>query len=84
MTLEEEIFKKRELNTKKLLEYGFIKKDDYLEYQKLILNNNFEIVIKVKGNKITGKIIDKEFDWLFTNDFFILHFSFISSKTCIN
>lgn len=62
MTLEEEIFKKRELNTKKLLEYGFIKKDDYLEYQKLILNNNFEIVIKVKGNKITGKIIDKEFD----------------------
>lgn len=62
MTLEEEIFKKRELNTKKLLEYGFIKKYDYLEYKKLILNNTFEIVITVKENKINGKVIDKEFD----------------------
>lgn len=62
MTLEEEIFKKRELNTKKLLEYGFIKNNDYLEYQKLILNNTFEIVITVKENKINGKVIDKEFD----------------------
>jgi len=62
MTLEEEIFKKRELDTKKLLEYGFIKNNDYLEYKKLILNNTFEIVITVKENKINGKVIDKEFD----------------------
>lgn len=62
MTLEEEIFKKRELDTKKLLEYGFIKNNDYLEYKKLILNNTFEIVIIVKENKINGKVIDKEFD----------------------
>lgn len=51
MTLEEEIFKKRELDTKKLLEYGFIKNNDYLGYKKLILNNTFEIVITVKENK---------------------------------
>ena len=62
MTLEEEIFKKRELDTKKLLEYGFIKNNDYLEYKKLILNNTFEIEITVKENKINGKVIDKEFD----------------------
>lgn len=62
MRLEEEIFKKRELDTKKLLEYGFIKNNDYLEYKKLILNNTFEIVITVKENKINGKVIDKEFD----------------------
>ena len=36
MTLEEEIFKKRELDTKKLLEYGFIK-------------NNISIFIKVNN-----------------------------------
>ena len=29
MTLEEEIFKKSELDNNKLLEYGFIKKDNY-------------------------------------------------------
>ena len=60
MTLEEEIFKKSELDNNKLLEYGFIKKDNYLEYKKPILNNNFEIIVKVKENKIKGKIIDKE------------------------
>ena len=57
MTLEEEIFKKSELDNNKLLEYGFIKKDNYLEYKKPILNNNFEIIVKVKENKIKGKII---------------------------
>ena len=62
MTLEEEIFKKSELDNNKLLEYGFIKKDNYLEYKKPILNNNFEIIVKVKENKIKGKIIDKELD----------------------
>ena len=36
MTLEEEIFKKSELDNNKLLEYGFIKKDNYLEYKKPI------------------------------------------------
>ena len=62
MTLEEEIFKKSELDNNKLLEYGFIKKDNYLEYKKPILNNNFEIIVKVKENKIKGKIIDKELE----------------------
>ena len=46
MTLEEEIFKKSELDNNKLLKYGFIKKDNYLEYKKTILNNNVEKKIK--------------------------------------
>ena len=62
MTLEEEIFKKSELDNNKLLKYGFVKRDNYLEYKKTILDNNFEIIIRVRDNKIKGKIIDKELD----------------------
>ena len=40
MTLEEEIFKKSKLDNNKMLEYGFVKRDNYLEYKKTILDNN--------------------------------------------
>ena len=62
MNIEEEIFKKSKLDNNKLLEYGFIKKDTILEYKKQIMDNNFEIIITVKENKIKGKILDKELD----------------------
>ena len=58
--MEEEIFKKSEINSKKLIEYGFKQINDFYYFEKLIVDNNFKVEIIYKDNRITGKIIDNE------------------------
>ena len=58
--MEEEIFKKSEINTDKLIEYGFKQINDSYYYEELIVNNNFKVEIIYKNDKIKGKIIDNE------------------------
>lgn len=58
--MEKEIFKKSEIDTNKLIKYGFIKENNKYVYRKNILNNSFEIIIIVENNNVKGKIIDKE------------------------
>ena len=58
--MEEEIFKKSEINTNKLIEYGFKQINEAYYYEKLIVNNNFKVEIVYKNNRINGKIIDNE------------------------
>lgn len=60
--IEQELFKKCTFDTKKLLSFGFIQEKDILIYHTTILNDSFEVVIKVEKNEITGKILDKSFD----------------------
>ena len=67
MTLEEEIFKKSKFVSNKLLEYGFIKNNNIYTYNKSILKNTFEVIITIKDNKITGKIIDLDLDEQYLN-----------------
>ena len=49
---------KRKLIKNKLLNYGFIYKDDIYFYEKDILNNKFKIVINISDNKLSSKVID--------------------------
>ncbi len=65
--MEQEIFKKSIILKDKLLEYGFIKEKDTYLYKKSILNNNFEIIISIRNNKVKAKIIDKELDEEYLN-----------------
>lgn len=51
-------FKHKNLNTNKLLEYGFKFVNNEYIYTKNILNNEFIIFIAVKDNVINSKIID--------------------------
>ena len=57
--MEEDIYKKSKFIVNKLIKYGFTKENDYYVYKKDIFNNEFEIVLKYKNNKIKGKVIDK-------------------------
>ena len=58
--MEEEIFKKSEINTDILIEDGFKQINDSYYYEELIVNNNFKVEIIYKNDKIKGKIIDNE------------------------
>ena len=59
MNLEEEIFKKSNVNFKKVKEYGFIETKDNYTYEKEFLNNEFKAIINIdKEGKVKGKVID--------------------------
>ena len=47
MSIEEEIFKKSIIDYSKLIDYGFIKKNNYYLYSKYIINNTFKIIINI-------------------------------------
>lgn len=66
MLIEDEIFKKYEVDINKLEEYGFIKEDNKFIYKKSILNNQFIIFIEYT-NKIKGKIIETEYNEEYIN-----------------
>ncbi len=68
MDFEESIFKRSIVDFKKLEQYGFIKKDNLYYYSKNIMNDSFrvDIIIDKKG-KLTGKIIDIEFNEEYNN-----------------
>lgn len=62
MNIEYELFKKSTFNYPNLIKYGFIKELNGYKYERNILNSNFKIIINVKDNKLTSKIIDLNFN----------------------
>ena len=63
------ILKDLKINFEKLLGLGFIKKDNYYEYETKIIDNQFSLIIKIdKDNSISSDVID-----LSTNEKFILY-----------
>lgn len=61
MQLENIIFNKFKPNISELIDYGFIKKNDYYFYQTNFFNNKFQAQILINNDgKITGKVIDRD------------------------
>lgn len=64
----EKLLKNRKIDFKKLLEYGFVKKENQYEYKTTLIENEFDIiVIFSKDNKLDTKVID-----LISNDEYLL------------
>lgn len=67
MSIEHDIFKRAEVDFKKLETYGFKKNDDFYTYSKKFLNN-FLVNIKVDSNgMIFGKVYDLDLEEEYTN-----------------
>ncbi len=65
----DDIFKNKSINHDKLLEYGFVLKDEVYQYETNVLNNQFKILVLIsKDNKVTTKVYDND-----SNDEFVLH-----------
>ena len=62
MTIEEKMFQKTKINYPKLLKYGFVKNKDIYTYTKNIINNHFQVIICIEKGKVTGHIIDLNFN----------------------
>lgn len=58
--LEDKIFQKCQINKEKALEYGFRVENEKMVYRKPIMNHTLIVEIIVIGNKVEGKIFDKE------------------------
>ena len=65
--IEEEIFKKSIIDLDKCKKYGFFDSNGIYTYKKSILKDTFEIIITIKDNKVTGKIIEKELEEEYLN-----------------
>ena len=50
--------KNKAINTQKLLEYGFLLEGEKYQYKKKLKNNQFEVIVEVKNQTMTSKIID--------------------------
>lgn len=50
--------KNKAINTQKLLEYGFSLEGEKYQYKKKLQNNQFEVIVEVKNQTMTSKIID--------------------------
>ena len=50
--------KNKAINTQKLLEYGFLLEGEKYQYKKKLQNNQFEVIVEVKNQTMTSKIID--------------------------
>lgn len=62
MRIEEEIFKRKQLQEDKLLAYGFKKENDDLVFSKNILNDTLKVVLIIDKNlTLEAKIYDLEF-----------------------
>ena len=61
MKLADELFIKHTLIENTLLPYGFQKDGDLYFYNSLIHNDEFELQIVIKNQKISAKLIEKEF-----------------------
>ena len=60
MNIEKEIFKRTNVDFKKLEDYGFKKEKNYI-IEKIFLNNGFKAIITIDNNgNVTGKVIDLE------------------------
>ena len=68
MNIENEIFKRTNVNYSNLEKYGFKKENNIYIYEKTFLNNNFKAIIKIDDKGIiSGQVIDLEFDEEYTN-----------------
>ncbi len=64
----ENLLKTRRIDFKKLLEYGFIEKEDQYEYKTTLIQNEFDIIVTFsKDSKFDTKVID-----LVSNDEYLL------------
>lgn len=59
MNIEEEIFKRSNINIDKLIKYGFKKNKDTYIYEKKFLDDSFKAVITI-SDTLKGKVIDLE------------------------
>lgn len=55
--LENQLSNKKIINIK-LLKYGFKKKDNKYIYKHKICNNQFEMIVEIKDDSMTSKLID--------------------------
>ncbi len=67
MDIEKSIFTRCNINIKKLLDYGFVKENDYYKYQKKFLNADFLAEIIIKDNNVSGNVYDLVSNCLYTN-----------------
>ena len=68
MNIEEEIFKRRKVDYNKLIEYGFIKKNNGYSYSRTFMNNQFKADIFVTNDgQVKGKVIDLNTDEEYIN-----------------
>ena len=66
MRIEEEVFRYYDIDKDKLIEYGFIEKDEVLVFKKDILDGKFTVII-IYDTKVKGKVIDNDFNEEYTN-----------------
>ena len=66
MKIEEELFRYYDIDKNKLIEYGFIKKDEFLVFKKDILDGKFTVII-MYDTKVRGKVIDNDLEEEYTN-----------------
>jgi len=67
MKIEQELFKRSNINFEKLKAYGFIKKENTYQYSKIIMDE-FKVDITIdKTGKVIGKIYDLSFGEEYTN-----------------
>jgi len=63
MTIENEVFKKVDIDISKLTKYGFKKKSDVYIYEKLFKDDEFKAIITINGKgEISGNVFDIEND----------------------
>lgn len=68
MNIENEIFKRTNVNYEKLLKYGFIKNNNNYIFEQIFLDNNFKAIINVSNNgMVSGKVIDLQMNEEYTN-----------------
>lgn len=64
----DKILKNRKIDFKKLLEYGFIEKENQYEYKTTLIENEFDLIVTFsKDSKLDTKVID-----LMSNDEYLL------------
>lgn len=67
MRMEDEVFQKMELSFEKLVQYGFLKKENFYIYSKTLMDG-FLVLLQVSLDKVvTGKIIDLALGEEYTN-----------------
>ena len=63
MNIENEVFKRTNVNFKKLEKYGFKKNKDNYVFEKQFLNNDFKAIITIDNKGIiSGKVIEIKVD----------------------
>ena len=76
--MENEIFKRCHVDFNKLVNYGFIKEQDYYIYSTLFMNNSFKVIIKIDLNgNVNSKVIDMDTE----EEYLKIHFDNIGTYT---